>query len=127
MDKRMETIFKISPSRSLAILAGEDFPCRRHPYRESEKPTAKNRFGSGLFFAFSLVHSSTKSNMREVQRHVRERIRNIGASCGTGNRRSGHRIEAVPIYQTSSYVFKSTDHAANLFALKEFGTFIRGS
>ena len=28
---------------------------------------------------------------------------------------------AVPLYQTSSYVFKSTDHAANLFALKEFG------
>src|SRR5271166_2600398 len=28
---------------------------------------------------------------------------------------------AVPIYQTSSFVFKSTDHAANLFALKEFG------
>jgi O-acetylhomoserine (thiol)-lyase len=27
----------------------------------------------------------------------------------------------VPIYQTSSYVFKSTEHAANLFALKEFG------
>ncbi|MBU1261019.1 MAG: homocysteine synthase [Planctomycetes bacterium] len=28
---------------------------------------------------------------------------------------------AVPIYQTTSYVFKSADHAANLFALKEFG------
>jgi O-acetylhomoserine (thiol)-lyase len=28
---------------------------------------------------------------------------------------------AVPIYQTSSYVFKSSEHAANLFALKEFG------
>src|SRR5512139_1738743 len=28
---------------------------------------------------------------------------------------------AVPIYQTSSYVFKDTDHAANLFALREFG------
>jgi len=28
---------------------------------------------------------------------------------------------AVPIYATSSYVFKSTEHAANLFALKEFG------
>jgi O-acetylhomoserine (thiol)-lyase len=28
---------------------------------------------------------------------------------------------AVPIYQTSSYVFKDTDYAANLFALKEFG------
>jgi O-acetylhomoserine (thiol)-lyase len=28
---------------------------------------------------------------------------------------------SVPIYQTSSYVFKDTDHAANLFALKELG------
>ncbi len=28
---------------------------------------------------------------------------------------------AVPIYQTTSYVFKNTDHAANLFSLKEFG------
>jgi len=28
---------------------------------------------------------------------------------------------AVPVYQTSSYCFKNTDHAANLFALKEFG------
>ena len=28
---------------------------------------------------------------------------------------------AVPVYQTSSYVFDSADHAANLFALKEFG------
>src|SRR5512147_1549391 len=28
---------------------------------------------------------------------------------------------AVPIYATSSYVFKNTEHAANLFALKEFG------
>jgi O-acetylhomoserine (thiol)-lyase len=28
---------------------------------------------------------------------------------------------AVPIYQTASYVFKSTDHASNLFALKELG------
>ena len=28
---------------------------------------------------------------------------------------------AVPIYQTTSYTFNSTEHAANLFALKEFG------
>lgn len=28
---------------------------------------------------------------------------------------------AVPIYQTSSYVFQSAEHGANLFALKEFG------
>ena len=28
---------------------------------------------------------------------------------------------AVPIYQTTSYVFKNSQHAADLFALKEFG------
>jgi O-acetylhomoserine (thiol)-lyase len=28
---------------------------------------------------------------------------------------------AVPVYQTTSYQFRSTEHAANLFALKEFG------
>lgn len=28
---------------------------------------------------------------------------------------------AVPIYRTASYVFKNTEHAANLFALKELG------
>ncbi len=28
---------------------------------------------------------------------------------------------AVPIHQTTSYVFKSAEHGANLFALKEFG------
>jgi O-acetylhomoserine (thiol)-lyase len=40
---------------------------------------------------------------------------------------AGHEVDsdtlsrAVPVYQTTSYVFKDTDHAANLFALKEFG------
>ena len=28
---------------------------------------------------------------------------------------------AVPIYQTTSYVFQDADHAGRLFALKEFG------
>ncbi|MCL4134861.1 UNVERIFIED_CONTAM: hypothetical protein GTU68_040377 [Idotea baltica] len=40
---------------------------------------------------------------------------------------AGHDIaanggtQAVPIYQTSSYVFNDSDHAANLFSLKELG------
>ncbi len=40
---------------------------------------------------------------------------------------AGHQVDsdtnsrAVPIYQTTSYVFNDADHAANLFALKEFG------
>jgi O-acetylhomoserine (thiol)-lyase len=32
---------------------------------------------------------------------------------------TGARI--TPIYQTTAYVFNDSDHAANLFALKEFG------
>jgi O-acetylhomoserine (thiol)-lyase len=35
------------------------------------------------------------------------------------NQTAGTR--AVPIYQSTSYVFKDTDHAANLFSLKELG------
>jgi O-acetylhomoserine/O-acetylserine sulfhydrylase len=31
------------------------------------------------------------------------------------------RSRALPIYQTTSYVFKDSEHGANLFALKEFG------
>lgn len=31
------------------------------------------------------------------------------------------KARAVPIYQTSSFVFDNSEHAANLFALKEFG------
>ena len=31
------------------------------------------------------------------------------------------KARAVPIYQTTSYGFNSTEHAANLFGLKEFG------
>ncbi len=40
---------------------------------------------------------------------------------------AGHEIDetsrsrAVPIYQTTSYTFKNSEHGANLFALKEFG------
>ena len=33
----------------------------------------------------------------------------------------GTLSRAVPIYRTASYLFKSTEHAANLFALKELG------
>ncbi len=39
---------------------------------------------------------------------------------------AGHEVDeslsrAVPIYQTTSYLFKDSEHAANLFGLKEFG------
>src|SRR5579872_729431 len=31
------------------------------------------------------------------------------------------KSRAIPIYQTTSYLFDDTDHAARLFALQEFG------
>ncbi len=34
---------------------------------------------------------------------------------------------ALPIYQTTSYVFSDTDHAAELFALRSSATSTRGS
>lgn len=50
----------------------------------------------------------------------------VNTGLGTRCLHAGQEIDAtgsraVPIYPTTSYVFKDTDHAANLFALKEFG------
>src|SRR3712207_4665284 len=38
---------------------------------------------------------------------------------------SATTARAVPIYQSTSYVFRDTDHAANLFALAEMGNIFR--
>ena len=45
----------------------------------------------------------------------------IAIHAGQESPDSATGARAVPIYQTTSYVFKDTEHAANLFALKEFG------
>ncbi|ALC16781.1 O-acetylhomoserine sulfhydrylase [Desulfuromonas soudanensis] len=52
---------------------------------------------------------------------------NTRQGLGTRALHAGHvpdpttNSRAVPIYQTSSYVFNSSEHAANLFGLKEMG------
>jgi O-acetylhomoserine (thiol)-lyase len=48
-------------------------------------------------------------------------LETIALHVGQENPDPATGSRAVPIYQTTSYVFKSTEHAANLFALKEFG------
>lgn len=53
---------------------------------------------------------------QEIQRHLETLALHAGQQID-----SDTLSRAVPIYQTTSYVFKDTDHAANLFALKEFG------
>ena len=54
--------------------------------------------------------------MSKAQQHFATLAVHAGQSPdpGTGSR-------AVPIYQTTSYVFQDADHAGRLFGLKEFG------
>ena len=49
------------------------------------------------------------------------KIETIALHAGQESPDPATGARAVPIYQTTSYVFKSSDHAANLFALKELG------
>lgn len=51
----------------------------------------------------------------------KQRLETIALHAGQESPDPATQARAVPIYQTTSYVFKSTEHAANLFALKEFG------
>lgn len=51
-----------------------------------------------------------------------ENIQQETEALHTGHETSATQgTRAVPIYQSTSYVFNDTDHAANLFGLKEFG------
>ncbi len=54
--------------------------------------------------------------MSDVQQHIETLALHAGHSPD-----STTNARAVPIYQTTSYVFNSSEHAANLFGLKEFG------
>ncbi len=51
----------------------------------------------------------------------KKRLDTLALHAGQETPDSATGARAVPIYQTASYVFKNTEHAANLFALKEFG------
>jgi len=49
------------------------------------------------------------------------KIETIALHAGQESPDPATGARAVPIYQTASYVFRDTEHAANLFALKEVG------
>jgi O-acetylhomoserine (thiol)-lyase len=48
-------------------------------------------------------------------------LETLAGHAGQETPDSATGARAVPIYRTSSFVFKNTEHAANLFALKELG------
>jgi O-acetylhomoserine (thiol)-lyase len=50
-----------------------------------------------------------------------KRLETLALHAGQESPDPATGARAVPIYQTTSYVFNDTDHAAGLFALKQFG------
>ena len=52
---------------------------------------------------------------------TQRRLETLALHAGQESPDPATGARAVPIYQTTSYVFKDTDHAANLFGLKQFG------
>ena len=52
---------------------------------------------------------------------TKRKIDTIAVHAGQESPDPATGARSVPIYQTASYVFKSPEHAANLFALKELG------
>ena len=52
---------------------------------------------------------------------TKRRLETLAVHAGQETPDPATGARAVPIYRTSSFVFKNTEHAANLFALKELG------
>ena len=73
--------------------------------------------------------TSAETSAEKVSEKVSETVRETGPKTGrkhpeTVALHAGYRADpttnavAVPIYQTTSYQFKSTEHAANLFGAR---------
>src|SRR5512145_424367 len=61
------------------------------------------------------------NKFRRTQKMTKRRLETIAVHAGQETPDPTTGARAVPIYQTSSFVFKNTEQAANLFALKELG------
>ena len=66
----------------------------------------------GFWFNFLLTQKTRKMSTQKFATNALHAGHDVTQTGGT---------RAVPIYQTTSYVFNNSDHAANLFSLKELG------
>ncbi len=66
----------------------------------------------GFCFNFLLTQKTRKMSAQKFATNALHAGHDVKQTGGT---------RAVPIYQTTSYVFNDSDHAANLFSLKELG------
>lgn len=68
-----------------------------------------------MYLTFGLINNNSKNRTMSTQKFATQALHaghNVSENGGT---------RAVPIYQSTAYVFNNSDHAANLFALTESG------
>jgi O-acetylhomoserine (thiol)-lyase len=68
-----------------------------------------------VYLTFGLINNNSKNRKMSIQKFATQALHaghNVSENGGT---------RAVPIYQSTAYVFNNSDHAANLFALTESG------
>lgn len=68
-----------------------------------------------MYLTFGLINNNSKNREMSTQKFATQALHaghNVSENGGT---------RAVPIYQSTAYVFNNSDHAANLFALTESG------
>ena len=86
----------------------------------NKEKTANSELKRILDILLNRNRATEKQSTTETQTEATPGLSTLALHAGqvpdptTGSR-------AVPLYQTASYVFKNSEHAANLFALKEFG------
>lgn len=86
----------------------------------NKEKTANSELKRILDILLNRNRATEKQSTTETQAEAAPGLSTLALHAGqvpdpaTGSR-------AVPLYQTASYVFKNSEHAANLFALKEFG------
>src|SRR5450759_4476467 len=83
------------------------------------QPADRER-SSGFFIAYKTKRTYSRTEKGETIMSGRK-IDTVVLHAGQESPDPATGARAVPIYQTTSYVFKDTNHAANLFALKVFG------
>ena len=107
--------FRLHPGATGSDAGGEVGKGHGHVLHIGDRPTGYAGVpdsGSG---------TAAPRHIKEEQTMATRRPDTLAVHAGQEAPDPATGARAVPIYQTTSYVFKDTDHAANLFALAEFG------
>ena len=114
---RKHSLVPVLSLRPLAGNTSEKFEFGHRIDREKQYPQPHGRMERWHPKFLSLIYARSQPPlMAEHQFGFRTRALHAG---GTPDAEHGSR--AVPIYQTTSFVFKDSDDAANLFALQKYG------